>query len=110
MRKMKEDQESFKKEGITFEEKAFMDILIKVRDDHGFEYPEERCKDLAKKIKELVDRELDYVGWDTQESIKAALMSDIIVLLCNNRYPPEWDQEVFERVWEQAANFKKYHG
>ncbi len=110
MRKMKEDQESFKKEGITFEEKAFMDILIKVRDDHGFEYPEERCKDLAKKIKELVDRELDYVGWDTQESIKAALMSNIIVLLCNNQYPPEWDQEVFERVWEQAANFKKYHG
>jgi hypothetical protein len=23
-------------------------------------------------------------------------------------YPPEWDEEVFERVLEQAENFKKW--
>ena len=109
MHKMQDDQESFKKEGITFEEKAFMDILIKVRDDHGFEYPDSRCKELAKQIKALVDDKLDYVGWDTQESIKASLMSAIIVLLYRNQYPPQWNDEVFQQVWEQAENFKKYH-
>lgn len=33
--------ESFKNIGITYEEKAFYDILIKVRDEHGFEYADE---------------------------------------------------------------------
>ena len=40
--------------GISFEEKAFYDILVKVRDDHGFPYADEKCVVLAKKIKELV--------------------------------------------------------
>jgi len=30
------------------------------------------------------------------------------VLLYKNGYPPEWDEEVFEQVLEQAENFKKY--
>ena len=25
-----------------------------------------------------------------------------------NGYPPEWDEEVFEKVMEQAENFKKF--
>ncbi len=29
-------------------------------------------------------------------------------LLYKNGYPPEWDEEVFEKVMEQAKNFKKY--
>ena len=35
MQDLKEDKESFEKMGITYEEKAFYDILIKVRDDHN---------------------------------------------------------------------------
>jgi len=30
------------------------------------------------------------------------------VLLYKNGYPPEWDEEIFEQVMEQAENFKKY--
>ena len=32
----------------------------------------------------------------------------LTVLLYKNGYPPEWDEEVFEKVMEQAENFKKY--
>ena len=32
------------------------------------------------------------------------------VLLYKNGYPPEWDEEVFEKVMEQAGNFKKWEG
>lgn len=110
MHKMKEDKDSFQQEGITFEEKAFMDILIKVRDEHGFTYPDERCKDLAKEIKKLVANKLDYVGWNTRDDIKASLMVGLIELLYDNGYPPEWKDEVFQEVWGQAENFKKYHG
>ena len=31
-------------------------------------------------------------------------------LLYENGYPPEWDEEVFEKVMEQAENFKKFSG
>ena len=31
---------------------------------------------------------------------------DLTVLLYQNGYPPEWDEEVFEQVMEQAENFK----
>lgn len=57
--KLGEDKESFRKLGLTFEEKAFYDILMHMRDVHNFEYGTDRkvgsliindkCKALAKK-------------------------------------------------------------
>ena len=35
---MKESRESFRKIGLTFEEKAFYDILLALRDQYDFEY------------------------------------------------------------------------
>ena len=69
---LKEDEESFEKLGISFEEKAFYDILVKVRDDHGFPYAEEKRLVLAKRIKELVDDKAQYADWATREDIKAS--------------------------------------
>ena len=105
---MQDDKSSFEKLGITYEEKAFYDILVKVRDDHGFCYEDEKCLVLAKKIKELVDDRLQYANWSTSNEIKSLLNMDLTVLLYENGYPPEWDEEVFEKVMEQAENFKKY--
>jgi type I restriction enzyme R subunit len=34
---------------------------------------------------------------------------DLTILLYKNGYPPQWDEEVFERVLEQAENFKHYN-
>lgn len=33
---------------------------------------------------------------------------DLTVLLYQNGYPPEWDEEVFDKVLAQAKNFKKF--
>lgn len=33
----------------------------------------------------------------------------LTILLYRDGYPPEWDEEVFEKVMEQAENFKKYN-
>lgn len=106
LKDLKEDEESFEKLGISFEEKAFYDILVKVRDDHGFPYAEEKCLVLAKKIKELVDDKAQYADWATREDIKSQLNMGLTILLYQNGYPPEWDEEVFEKVMEQAENFK----
>jgi type I restriction enzyme R subunit len=102
------DKASFEKLGLTFEEKAFFDILVKVRDEHDFRYEDEKCVVLSKKIKELVDDKAQFADWSTRDDIKNQLNMDLTVLLYNNGYPPEWDEEVFEQVLEQAESFKKY--
>ena len=106
---LREDKTSFEKMGITYEEKAFFDILVKVRDDHKFHYEDEKCLMLAKEIKLLVDDKSQYADWSTREDIKNQLNKDLTVLLYRNGYPPEWDEVVFEKVLEQAENFKRFN-
>ena len=107
LRKLKEDQMSFDALGITYREKAFFDILVKVRDDHGFPYADEKCLVLAKKIRELVDEKARFADWSSRDDIKSQLNMELTVLLHKNGYPPEWDEVVFEKVMKQAENFKK---
>ena len=108
MRDLEKDKASFEKLGITFEEKAFYDILVKVRDSHDFPYADEKCLVLAKKIKELVDDKSQFADWASRDDIKNQMNMELTVLLYQNGYPPEWDEEVFDKVMEQAENFKKY--
>jgi len=105
---LQNDKSSFEAMGITYEEKAFYDILVKVRDEHVFEYEDEKCIVLAKKIKELVDDKVQFADWSTRVDIKNQLKRDLILLLYNNGYPPDWNKEVFDKVMEQAENFKKW--
>ena len=70
MKELDEDEKSFEKLGITFEEKAFCDILVKVRNEHGFPYEEEKYLVLAKAIKEPVDDKAQYADWSTRDNIK----------------------------------------
>lgn len=94
--------------GITYEEKAFYDILVKVRDNHGFPYAEEKCVVLAGEIAKLVNDKTQFADWSTREDIKSQLSMELTVLLYKNGYPPQWDEEVFEKVLEQAGNMKKH--
>lgn len=86
----------------------FYDILVKVRDDHVFPFTDEKCLILAKEIKILVDNKAQFADWSTCADSKNQLNMDLTVQLYKNGYPPEWDEEVFEKVLEQAENFKKY--
>lgn len=107
LRDLKEDKSSFERMGVTYEEKVFYDILVKVRDDHGFVFNDEKCIALAKEISKLVNDKAQYADWSTRDDIKSQLNMDLTVLLYKNGYPPEWDEEVFEKVMEQAENFKR---
>lgn len=104
---LKKDSEKFKELGITFEEKAFYDVLTEVRDQHGFEYPDERCIELAKKIKLLVDNTAVYADWLNNDNLKNELASQLTYLIYKEGYPPEWDDEVFQKVLEQVENYKR---
>lgn len=110
LKDLEEDKSSFEAMGISFEEKAFYDILTKIRDTHGFEYDDSKCVELSKKIKELVDDKTQYADFFVRNDIRSQLDEDLTVLLYKNGYPPEWDEEVFNQVMLQAENFKKYNG
>lgn len=112
---LKKDSDEFKKMGISFEEKAFYDILKAIRDKYGFEFSEEKIIDLAKKVKVVVDDKAKYTDWSSKSNIKASLQSDIIRILNRNGYPPVFlngypqnYQEVYEKVLAQVENYKKY--
>ena len=70
---LNDDKNSFEKLGISFEEKAFYDILVRVRDTHKFDYADEKCILLAKDIKQMVDDKAEYVDWSTRNDIKDSL-------------------------------------
>ena len=116
--KLGEDKESFRKLGLTFEEKAFYDILMHMRDVHNFEYGTDRqvgsiiindkCKALAKKVKELIDTKSCFADWLSNQNIRAELNQDLWFLLDENGYPPEWSDDVFDQVLDQVENYKEH--
>lgn len=103
------DKLEFKKLGISFEEKAFYDILVEVRDANNFEYSDERCKNLAKKIKGLVDDTQLWPDWKNNSKIRARLANQLTKLIYKEGYPPQWDNVIFDKVLEQVENFKEHH-
>ena len=118
LNKLGEDKNSFRSLGLTFEEKAFYDILMHLRDTHNFEYGDdkrsgsfiinEKCKALAKKVKELIDTKSSFADWLTNGNVRAELNQELFFLLDENGYPPEWNDEVFDQVLDQVENYKQH--
>ena len=108
LRQMNENKESFRKLGLTFEEKAFYDILKAVSKKFEFEYPDDKMIELSKRIKLIVDDKSRYTDWSARDDIKANLQVDLILLLDEFGYPPVTIDDVYKEVLEQAENFKKY--
>lgn len=109
---IQKDKARFKELGITFEEKAFYDILVSCAKKFHFEnqYPDDKMKELACKVKQLVDDKTRYTDWDQRIDVKAEMEADLMILLDENGYPPVPRNEVYNEVFEQAENFKKYAG
>lgn len=118
LRQLGEDKESFRGLGLTFEEKAFYDILMHLRDKYNFVYGEDKrvgsliindkCKALAKKIKELIDVQSSFTDWLNNQKIRADLNQKIFFCLRAGGYPPQYNKEVFDQVMEQVEHFKSH--
>ena len=117
LKEMNLSKESFRKIGLTFEEKAFYDILISLRDEHNFEYGtdktidgvvvNDKCKALAKKVKEIIDTKSSFADWLNNQNVREQLKFDIKICLVKNGYPPQYSPEVFSKVMEQVENFEE---
>ena len=114
---MQADRDSFRKLGLTFEEKAFYDILIHLRDKNNFVYGDdvmvdgvvmnEKCKSLARKIREIIDAKSTFADWLNNQRVREQLKFDIKICLVKNGYPPQYTPEVFREVMDQVENFKE---
>ena len=114
---MNESRESFRKIGLTFEEKAFYDILISLRDQYNFEYGEDKkvgdiivndkCKSLAKKVKEIIDTKSSFADWLNNQNVRNQLKLDIKICLIKNGYPPQYSPEVLTKVMAQGENLEE---
>ena len=118
LRQMQESRESFRRMGLTFEEKAFYDILMALREEHDFQYGEDReidgilvndrCRELARKVKEIIDTQSAYSDWLNNQNVRNKLKLDIKICLVKNGYPPMYSPEVFSKVMEQVENFQEH--
>ena len=117
LKEMNADRESFRKAGLTFEEKAFYDILMALRDQYNFEYGNDvmadgvkvndKCRMLAKKIKEIIDTKSSFADWLNNQIIRDQLKFDIKVCLIKNGYLPQYSPEAFRKIMEQIENFEE---
>lgn len=118
LKKMNEHRESFRKLGLTFEEKAFYDILISLRDEFNFEYgvdvnhdgivTNDKCKKLAMRIKEIIDEKSSFADWLNNQNVRKKLEFEIQVCLVKNGYPPQYSRTVFNKVMEQVENYEEH--
>ena len=118
LRQMNENRESFRKIGLTFEEKAFYDILLALRDQYNFEYGtdeeidgiviNDKCKSLAKMMKAIIDTKSSFADWLNNQNVRNQLKLEIKICLVKNGYPPLYSSEVFNKVMEQVENFEEY--
>lgn len=120
LQQMNENRESFRRIGLTFEEKAFYDILVALRNEYNFEYGtdkevngvvvNDKCQVLAKKVKEIIDTKSSFADWLNNQNVRNQLKLDIKICLVKNGYPPQYSPEVFNKVMEQVENFEEYSG
>lgn len=117
LQELNQSRESFRKIGLSFEEKAFYDILMALRNQYNFEYGtdkeidgiiiNEKCKNLAKKIKEIIDTKSSFADWLNNQNVRSDLKLSIKICLVKNGYPPQYSKDVFEKVMEQVENFEE---
>ncbi len=108
LKEVNAEKKSFKELGITYEEKAFYDILKEIAHKFGFEYPEDKLLKLSAAVKAMVDDKSKYTDWANRSDIKAELKMDLILILAEHGYPPVPQDDVFKEIFEQAENFRKY--
>lgn len=109
LKELNKEKRSFLDLGISYEEKAFYDILEAIAIQFGFEYPKDKMLQLAAAIKKIVEDKSKYTDWAARDDIKAELKMDLILVLAEYGYPPVTNDEVYKEILEQAENFKKYN-
>lgn len=110
LKELNKEKKSFLGLGISYEEKAFYDILKSIAKQFGFEYPEDKMLKLAAEMKRIVEEEVQYVDWATRSDTQSTLKMRLMIVLEEYGYPSVAIAGATEEIFDQAENFKKYNG
>lgn len=110
-KELQEEKRSFEAMGITYDEKAFYDILVSVAEKYNFKdsISDEKFIELAKQIKKLVSNKSKYTDWTNRQDIRDELYSDVAKELYKHGFPPQPIDDAYEEIMKQVENFKKYN-
>lgn len=105
---LKYEQKSFEALNISYEEKAFYDILLSVAEKYSFKdkIEDDKYIFLAKQIKKLVSNKSKYTDWTNRQDVKDELYTDVAVLLKKNGYPPTTIDDTYDEIMKQVENYK----
>ena len=106
---IQKDAKEFEKLGITFEEKAFYDILKETSEKYKFsdDFTEEQLKTLAKGVGKIINDNSKYTDWLNKKNIRDQMAMDIKIFLKKNGYPKEYINNVYDQVIDQVDNYKR---
>lgn len=104
---LKKEKQSFEAMDITYEEKAFYDILIAVAEKYGFkdQLAEDTYIFLAKEIQKLVGNKSKYTDWTNRQDVKDELYADVAKLLKKHGYPPRTIDDAYDEIMKQVDNY-----
>lgn len=113
-KELQDEKRSFEAMGITYDEKAFYDILVAVAEKYNFKdkISDEKFVELAKEIKKLVSNKSKYTDWTNRQDIRDELYADVAKKLHANGFPPPPEppiDDAYDEIMKQVENFKKYN-
>ena len=56
----------------------------------------------------MVDDKSRFTDWNEKADIRAELKMELILLLDEHDYPPVTRDEVYQEIFAQAENYKRY--
>ena len=91
--------------------------MVSLRDQYDFKYGQDKeidgvvvndkCKVLAKKVKEIIDTKSSFADWLNNQNVRNQLKLDIKICLVKNGYPLQYSPEVFSKVMELVETSRK---
>lgn len=105
---IKEESESGNELGLSPVEKSIYDILDRMIDSYEFEFDRSVLPQMARELKECTDKTCSVLDWMNREDVKAGLKFNVVVILKKYKYPPVYFDGVYQQIFEQLENYKRY--
>lgn len=94
--------------GLTRQEKAFYDILAHTIEIYQFEFDTAKLPDMARDLKTCTDEVCSVLDWSSKEDVKDGLRMKIAMVMQKHGFPPIYLNGVYDEVFKQMENYKRY--
>lgn len=94
--------------GLTVREKAFFDILQKAVHDFDFQFPEDKMIAMAKELRARADEACSVLDWSQRQDVRYRLQMEMAKVMQKYGFPPAVREGVYEMIFQQLENYKKY--